>query len=87
MALKAVDNARKEGIKAGAVKLLTLWPLDEEYLASVIKGKKLVVVPEMNRGQLVYDIQRISEGKVPVKHVGRTDGAMIDPNAILEAIK
>ena len=64
MAIKAVDNARKEGIKAGAVKLLTLWPLDEEYIASVVAGKKLVVVPEMNRGQLVYDIQRISEGKL-----------------------
>ena len=87
MALKAVDNARKEGIKAGAVKLLTLWPLDDEYLASVMEGKKLVVVPEMNRGQLIYDIQRISAGKVPVKHVGRTDGVMIDPSAILEAIK
>ena len=41
----------------------------------------------MNRGQLIYDIQRISAGKVPVKHVGRTDGVMIDPNAIVEAIK
>lgn len=87
MAIKAVDNARKEGIKAGAVKLLTLWPLDDEYLSSVMEGKKLVVVPEMNRGQLIYDIQRISAGKVPVKHVGRTDGVMIDPNAIVEAIK
>lgn len=87
IAHKAVTDARAAGIKAGAISLMTLWPLDEEYLAEKIAGKKGIIVPEMNRGQLAYDIERIAGKDIPVRRVNRTDGCMLDPQSILEALK
>lgn len=84
---RAAEMARERGIKAGSLQLLTLWPIDEDYLSSVIKSKKAVIVPEMNRGQLFYDIDRLASGRVPIKKVNRTDGHMIDPEAILEVME
>jgi len=47
----------------------------------------MIVVPEMNRGQFVLEIERITGRKVPIKKVNRFDGHMIDPDTILEVIK
>lgn len=86
ISIKAVDEARAKGIKAGLLQLLTLWPLDEEFLRGIFEGRKSIIVPEMNRGQLVYDVERLAPRDIPVKRVNRNDGSMIDPQAVVEAM-
>ncbi len=82
----ATIEAREKGIKAGFLQLLTLWPMDEEVIKKLAEGKKQIIVPEMNRGQLSLEIQRIVGNCIPIKKVNRVDGHMIDPQAILEAM-
>jgi 2-oxoglutarate/2-oxoacid ferredoxin oxidoreductase subunit alpha len=83
----AVLDARAQGIKAGLLQLVTIWPLHEKIIESFCEGKKLIVVPEMNRGQMVLEIERIVGKGIPIKRVNRYDGHMIDPESIVEVIK
>jgi 2-oxoglutarate ferredoxin oxidoreductase subunit alpha len=83
----AVVEAREQGIKAGLLQVLTIWPIDEAFIEEICANRRMIVVPEMNRGQFVLEIERITGRKVPIKKVNRFDGHMIDPDTILEVIK
>jgi len=60
-ALSAVRKARKEGIKAGLLRLITIWPFPEEIVAKITKQVKAIIVPEMNYGQLVREVERAAK--------------------------
>lgn len=55
----AVKNARKEGIKAGHIKLDTIWPFPEQKIIKAAKNAQKALVVEMNLGQIYYEVQRI----------------------------
>jgi 2-oxoglutarate ferredoxin oxidoreductase subunit alpha len=57
-ALSAVRKARGEGIKAGLLRPITLWPFPEKQVARAAKQATVIVVPEMNCGQLVGEVER-----------------------------
>ncbi len=87
-ALRAVKEARGKGIAAGLVKLLTVWPVPpENYLQSLLDHCRLVVVPELNLGQLALEVERIVAGQVRVRRVNRADGLIITPDQILAAMR
>ncbi len=83
----AVNDARASGLKAGMLQLLTLMPSNEELIKKYCADKKMIVVPEMNRGQMVLEIERIMGKEIPIRRVNRFDGLMIEPEAILEVMK
>ncbi len=60
-ALSAVRKAREKGIKAGLLRLITLWPFPEKQVAAIAEQAKLIVVPEMNYGQLVREVERAAK--------------------------
>jgi 2-oxoglutarate ferredoxin oxidoreductase subunit alpha len=60
-ALSAVREARKKGIKAGLLRLVTIWPFPQELVSDVAKQVKAIVVPEMNYGQLVREVERAAK--------------------------
>jgi 2-oxoglutarate ferredoxin oxidoreductase subunit alpha len=82
----AVNKAREKGIKAGLLKPLTLWPFPEETVRKAAKGAKAIIVPEMNLGQIIYEVERCAKG-VEVAGINRVDGEPINPAQILEAIE
>lgn len=86
-ALRAVKEARRQGLPAGLVKLLTIWPFPEEYLSRLAERCRLLVVPEMNLGQLVREVERAVCGRARVRRVNRADGAIITPGQILAALR
>jgi 2-oxoglutarate ferredoxin oxidoreductase subunit alpha len=86
-ALRAVKEARRQGLAAGLVKLLTLWPFPEMYIAQLAERCRLLVVPEMNLGQLVLEVERAACGRARVRRVNRADGAIITPAQILAALR
>ncbi len=86
-ALRAVKEARHQGFPAGLAKLLTIWPFPEEYLSRLAERCRLLVVPEMNLGQLVREVERAVCGRARVRRVNRADGAIITPGQILSALR
>ncbi len=87
IALAAVDLARKEGIKAGLVRPITLWPFPEKELAKSAENAKGILTVELNMGQMVDDVRLAVSGKAPVKFYGVTGGLFPTPKDILTEIK
>ncbi|MBI5345294.1 MAG: 2-oxoacid:acceptor oxidoreductase subunit alpha [Deltaproteobacteria bacterium] len=82
----AVKQARAEGIKAGLLRPLTIWPFPDKAVRELSKRVKSIIVPEMNLGQMVLEVERCSK-KADVAGIHRVDGEPINPGQILEAIK
>jgi len=85
-ALSAVRQARAKGVKAGLFRPKTIWPFPEEPLGKLAARAKRVIVPEMNLGQLILEIERIVAGRAPVEHLGKVNGELFRPEEILAAI-
>lgn len=84
-ALKAVREARKKGIKAGYIKIDTVWPFPEDLIRAAAANSDHVLVVEMNLGQIYYEIQRVLPGK-NVSLVPKIGGEMHLPQEILKHI-
>jgi 2-oxoglutarate ferredoxin oxidoreductase subunit alpha len=83
--LNAVKKAREEGIKAGLLRLLTVWPFPEKEIQKLTRRVKVLVVPEMNYGQLVREVERVAK-ETPVHFLPKL-GEPHKPTEILEAIR
>ena len=86
-AYKAMENARAEGIKAGCLKMATVWPFPEKRVFELAKKTKAFIVPEMNFGQLVYEIERCSAGNANVFFIPHGDKGIEATDQIVAAIK
>jgi 2-oxoglutarate ferredoxin oxidoreductase subunit alpha len=85
-ALSAVRKAREKGVKAGLLRLVTLWPFPEKQVARVAKQAKKIVVPEMNCGQLVREVERAAK-ETPVTFLSKLGEEPHTPMEILESIR
>jgi 2-oxoglutarate ferredoxin oxidoreductase subunit alpha len=85
-ALSAVRKARASGIKAGLLRLITLWPFPEKQVAEVARRVKAIVMPEMNCGQLVREVERAAK-ETPVAFLSKLGEDPHTPMEILEAIR
>lgn len=83
----AVNELRKQGVKAGLFRPITLWPFPEKRTAELAKQCKAIVVSEMNLGQMVYEVERAAKGNCVVVHEGRVDGEPINPGQIAAKVK
>ncbi len=87
--LSAVRRARREGVKAGMLRLKTVWPFPEEAVARLTAQAKAIIVPEMNLGQLALEVERVARCGAPVVRLGKVNGELFRPeevyNAIMEA--
>jgi 2-oxoglutarate ferredoxin oxidoreductase subunit alpha len=86
IAQSAVVAARQQGIRAGLLRPVTLFPFPSERLAGLAaRGRGLLVV-EMNAGQMLDDVKIAAAGLAPVRFYGRMGGVVPFPDEILEAI-
>ena len=88
-ALRAVRDARREGIRAGFFRPITLWPFpDKELLNFAVKAKaKKILVPELNAGQMVLEVERLIKGYCEVEALSLVNGELFKPAEILNKIK
>jgi 2-oxoglutarate ferredoxin oxidoreductase subunit alpha len=86
IAVRAIDLAQARGIKVGHMRLRTVWPFPEERVREVTENVRGVVVPEINLGQIVREVQRIAVPECGVMSVTHAGGDIHEPEAILEAI-
>ncbi|MCI6617254.1 MAG: 3-methyl-2-oxobutanoate dehydrogenase subunit VorB [Prevotella sp.] len=84
---KAVELAREQGLKVGLFRPITLWPFPSKQIAEVAKGKKGILVSEINAGQMVEDVRLVINGAVRVEHFGRLGGIVPEPEEIVNALK
>lgn len=84
---KAVELAREQGIKAGLFRPITLWPFPSKQIAEIAKGKKGILVSEINAGQMIQDVRLAINGALPVEHFGRLGGIVPEPEEIVDALK
>jgi len=64
---RAVDIARKEGIKVGIFRLITLWPFPDEKVKDIVKDAKAVIVPELNyTGIIAEQVERVTKLEIPI---------------------
>ena len=84
---KAVELARAEGIKVGLFRPITLWPFPSKEIAAAAKGKKGILVSEINAGQMIQDVKLAVNGALPVEHFGRLGGIVSDPEEIVNVLK
>ena len=83
----AVNELRKEGIKAGLFRPITLWPFPEKQTAELAKQAKAIIVPELNLGQMIYEVERVAQGACTVAGIHRVDGEPINPGQIAAKVK
>jgi len=85
----AIDNLKEQGFEVAMIRPMTLFPFPEEAIrqASLKENCKAVLSIEMNMGQMVEDVERSVQGKVPVKWYGTCGGDVPTPEEIMNFIK
>ncbi len=89
-AKEAVMQARKEGLKAGYFRPVTLWPSPDRELAQAVKKAHSVIVPEMNIGQYAGEVGRIlgdAGGGARVHKISELGSVLIHPSQIIDKIR
>ena len=82
-----IELARKEGIRVGLLKLITVWPFPEEKIKRLAGSIQAFVVPEINMGQVVREVERCAAGTARVFGVHRPGGEVLEPVAVLDTIR
>ena len=86
VAKNAVDEARKQGIKVGLIRPITLWPFPKAPFKKAAEQVKGIISVELSMGQMIEDVRLASECKVPVTLCNRAGGMIPSPDQVLEAI-
>lgn len=87
IASEAVDMARRDGLKVGLIRPITLWPFPSARISELAGKVKGFLVPELNAGQMVEDVRLAVNGRVPVWHYGRMGGMIYSPDEIYGTLK
>jgi 2-oxoglutarate/2-oxoacid ferredoxin oxidoreductase subunit alpha len=86
VAQRAIELARQQGLRVGKLRLITCWPFPEKRIRELAPDTKAFVVPELNLGQMVREVERAAAGVArtyPVPHAG---GSVHRPEDILRVI-
>ncbi len=86
-ALWPIQMARDEGIKVGLLRLVTVWPFPDEQIRELAGQVDGIVVPEINMGQIVREVERCAAGQAEVLLVPHPGGDIHDPQKVLDSIR
>lgn len=84
--IRAVRDARAQGVKVGHFRPITLWPFADKELERLARKVKTIIVPELNCGQMVLEVERAVHGKARVVPLNRVDGELFQPTEIFAKI-
>ena len=82
-----IEQARREGIRVGCLRLITVWPFAEEQIRALAKKIRAFVVPEINEGQILREVERCAAGQAHVIGVNRLGGDILEPQQVLSALR
>ncbi|MDY4032556.1 MAG: 2-oxoacid:acceptor oxidoreductase subunit alpha [Pyramidobacter sp.] len=84
--VRAVHDARAQGVKVGHFRPITLWPFADKELERLARRVKTIIVPELNCGQMALEVERAVHGKARVVPLNRVDGELFQPTEIFNKI-
>lgn len=87
VAERGIQMARENGIKVGRLRLICVWPFPEEKIVELASRIKAFVVPELNMGQVVLEVERVAGGRCKTISVPHPGGTVHKPEDILAAIE
>lgn len=87
VALRAVQLAREEGIRAGLLRPVVVWPFPEQRIRELAQRAKAFIVVELNQGQMVKEVERAAAGQARTVLVPHPGGTVHRPGAILEVLR
>jgi 2-oxoglutarate ferredoxin oxidoreductase subunit alpha len=82
-----IEQARLEGLRVGYLRLITVWPFPEERIRQLARGIRAFVVPEINMGQMVREVERCAGGQAQVWSANRPGGDILEPAHVLSVIR
>jgi 2-oxoglutarate ferredoxin oxidoreductase subunit alpha len=86
VAQRAIQMARARGVRVGKFRLISAWPFPEQRVRELAGTVRAFVVPELNLGQMVREVERVAAGRAAVVPVGHAGGGVHRPEQILDAI-
>jgi len=86
VAQRAIELARESGLRAGKLRLITCWPFPEKRIRELASTAKAFVVPELNLGQMVREVERAARGRSRTIAVPHAGGSVHRPEDILKAV-
>jgi 2-oxoglutarate ferredoxin oxidoreductase subunit alpha len=86
VARMGIEMARNEGVRVGFIRPIVIWPFPERRIRELAPLVKAFVVPEINYGQIVLEVERCAAGQAAAVLVPHPGGSVHDPHAICEAI-
>jgi 2-oxoglutarate ferredoxin oxidoreductase subunit alpha len=86
-AREAVDRLRTAGKKVGLLRLVTLWPFPEEQVRRLAEQVRAFIVPEINYGQMAYEVERCTQGRAETVLLPLMGGTIHTPQEIAEAVE
>ena len=87
VAVRGIEKAREKGMKVGSLRLVTVWPFPDERIAELAKTVKAFVVPEINYGQIAFEVERCSHGEANIVLIPHGGGGVHNPDDIFHAIE
>jgi 2-oxoglutarate ferredoxin oxidoreductase subunit alpha len=85
--LRTLALAREKGLKVGVFRPVVVWPFPEKRLSELADQVKAFVVPELNYGQVVLEVERITGGRAKTVLIPNGGGALHDPYDILRVVE
>lgn len=82
-----IAMAKKEGIRVGLLRLITVWPFPDDRIRQLAKQVRAFVVAEINMGQIVREVERCAASNAEVHGVNRPGGDILEPDRVLGAIR
>jgi 2-oxoglutarate ferredoxin oxidoreductase subunit alpha len=82
-----IELARREGIRVGYLRLITVWPFPEERIRQLAKSIRAFVVPEINMGQISREVERCAAGRAEIFGANKAGGDILEPEYVLDVIR
>ena len=82
-----IEQARNEDIRVGYLRLITAWPFPDEIIRKLAKQVRAFVVPEINMGQMVREVERCACGQALVLGANRPGGDILEADLVLNTIR
>ena len=87
IALNAIEELKADGIKAGLIRPITLWPFPDDAFSNLPKSVKHILVAELSMGQMIEDVRLAVNGRYPVHFYGRCGGMIFEPVEIADKVR
>lgn len=87
VSVKAIEMARADGIKVGHLRLITAWPFPEKRIRELVGRTGAFIMPELNYGQMFFEMQRVIDGKAKSYLLPHGGGTVHKPEVIYRTIK